>query len=492
MEESEAAVTSNHESNNDTEDTASTSYIAGRGRCTVRCGSPDDYFKPNKAGKKLSSGQQQIMLNVYAWLRMNQALIQAPLQPKEAACRAAEMCGVSVRSLYKAKKTIRDGKELTSPTGTKFYLVPKINSNTLLDDFNKSAVRRKVHECFFRKERVTVKFLRSKIVADHSIPKMSKTTMRKCLKLVGFRYEGTGQNKVWTEREEIIFWRRDYLRQIRQRRLQGKSIVYLDETWFNSARMTYKAPKTAREAFIDGLITGSNIPAGKGGRSIVLHNNKNDGSTGSVQIIFLAKRGEVKNSEIDGDHFRKWVENELLPNFPVKCVIVMDNPSYHPDAIEPLPDQTAKKCTIQAWLNKKNIRWTAEMSKGELYAILMANQEQAKKYIIDHLLQKAGHEVFRIPPYHSELNPIELAWGKIKKDIALTTAKLQTKEEQEKMMSAIKAMNTEMWTSFMGEVMEIEENFWLVDCVEGDREALGFRLDDHECDEDTDEEDMDE
>jgi transposase len=34
-----------------------------------------------------------------------------------------------------------------------------------------------------------------------------------------------------------------------------------------------------------------------------------------------------------------------------------------------------------------------------------------KKYLLDEMFAEAGHEVIRLPPYHSELNPIELIWG---------------------------------------------------------------------------------
>lgn len=104
----------------------------------VRSASPDDYFKANKPGSHLNSGQQQIILNVYAWLRKT----NPPMMPTDAAIRASEMCGVSVASVRKARKTIREGKQLTTPSGKRTFLVKKIPSNTILDDFNKSAVRR--------------------------------------------------------------------------------------------------------------------------------------------------------------------------------------------------------------------------------------------------------------------------------------------------------------------------------------------------------------
>lgn len=35
------------------------------------------------------------------------------------------------------------------------------------------------------------------------------------------------------------------------------------------------------------------------------------------------------------------------------------------------------------------------------------------KYAVDKMAKAAGHKVVRLPPYHCELSPIELAWSVI-------------------------------------------------------------------------------
>ena len=39
------------------------------------------------------------------------------------------------------------------------------------------------------------------------------------------------------------------------------------------------------------------------------------------------------------------------------------------------------------------------------------------KYAVDETTKAAGHEVVHLPPYHCELNPIELAWSQVKRYI---------------------------------------------------------------------------
>ena len=35
-------------------------------------------------------------------------------------------------------------------------------------------------------------------------------------------------------------------------------------------------------------------------------------------------------------------------------------------------------------------------------------------YVTDEMAKTAGHEVVRLPPYHCELKPIEMAWSQVK------------------------------------------------------------------------------
>ena len=60
------------------------------------------------------------------------------------------------------------------------------------------------------------------------------------------------------------------------------------------------------------------------------------------------------------------------------------------------------------WLTQKNMSFSSTMLKPELYSIVKQNKDQHKTYKFDFLLQQHGHTVLRLPPYHPDLNPIEL------------------------------------------------------------------------------------
>ena len=54
------------------------------------------------------------------------------------------------------------------------------------------------------------------------------------------------------------------------------------------------------------------------------------------------------------------------------------------------------------------------MDGGESYQILfgfLKSQAGYPNYVCNSLAQEAGHSVLRLPPYHFELNPIEVAWA---------------------------------------------------------------------------------
>ena len=44
---------------------------------------------------------------------------------------------------------------------------------------------------------------------------------------------------------------------------------------------------------------------------------------------------------MNGDVFEHWFEEKLLPNLPEKCIIVLDNASYHSHQVKKIPTMKA-------------------------------------------------------------------------------------------------------------------------------------------------------
>nr|CAH7752411.1 unnamed protein product [Callosobruchus chinensis] len=58
------------------------------------------------------------------------------------------------------------------------------------------------------------------------------------------------------------------------------------------------------------------------------------------------------------------------------------------------------------------------MLKAELYSLIKIHKPRYKTCEIDKIMTEAGHSVSRLPPYHPDLNPIELVWASLKQYVA--------------------------------------------------------------------------
>lgn len=79
---------------------------------------------------------------------------------------------------------------------------------------------------FINKTPPTVPILLNTINSDDDLPNIQRSTLQNLLKDMGFRYEKVGRNNMLIEKNEIITWRHNYLRQIKKLRNENKTIIY--------------------------------------------------------------------------------------------------------------------------------------------------------------------------------------------------------------------------------------------------------------------------
>ncbi|KAM7298628.1 uncharacterized protein ISCGN_019206 [Ixodes scapularis] len=231
------------------------------------------------------------------------------------------------------------------------------------------------------------------------------------------------------------------------------SIVYLGETWVNAGHTKQfvwqdKTVESSQDAFLKGSTTGLAAPSGKGGRLILVHAGSSE--TGFVEgaaDFFRAKKGNTADyhSEMDGTYFEGWFSSQLLPKIPPRSIIVMDNVPYHSVALEKAPTSSTRKADIQAWVTKKGISWSGDMVRAELLELSKKVNTPGTVYRIDTLAAAHSHKVLRLPPYHSEFNPIELVWSKVKR-YGASKNKLFTLQEVERLLpEALASVTQEDW-----------------------------------------------
>lgn len=118
-----------------------------------------------------------------------------------------------------------------------------------------------------------------------------------------------------------------------------------------------------------------------------------------------------------GENFLTWWKEQLLPNLHQPSLIIMDNASYHCTLPADVPKYNSRKAVMQEYLRSKGLtvleRETKPLLRSRIKAYVAANV----KLQTVRLAEEAGHRVLFTPPYHSDFQPIELLWAKIKGNI---------------------------------------------------------------------------
>jgi transposase len=116
--------------------------------------------------------------------------------------------------------------------------------------------------------------------------------------------------------------------------------------------------------------------------------------------------------------FRKWFTEQLLPNIPQNSLIIMNNAPYHKVlTAEAFPKSSHSISKLQEWLTHNEIPWRKDMLKIELYD-LCSRFAPKPEFMLDKLASEQGHTILRTPPYHPELQPIEVCWAVVKGHVA--------------------------------------------------------------------------
>lgn len=249
----------------------------------------------------------------------------------------------------------------------------------------------------------------------------------------------------------MILWRRRYLRDIGKYRAEGRTVYYTDETWVNAGDVTKKiwvdkSIKSAKDAFLKGLSKGPPNPTGKGQRLIILDIGSKNGFVDGGLLCFKSKKNPADyHDEMNGDTFKDWF-TEILPKLDDKCVIVMDNASYHSVKKERVPTLRWLKADIINWLKSKGIKHEENMIKPELMELVKLEKHKYNAYVIDELAREQGKIVLRLPPYHCELNLIELAWSQIKGYVKKNNKTFKIDDAKALVEEGVKGVTPEIWS----------------------------------------------
>ncbi|XP_048488380.1 uncharacterized protein LOC125491162 isoform X2 [Plutella xylostella] len=410
--------------------------------------------------KQLSQREKKFLVNIYNHLEKT-----SPTYP-------------SKMELYKTTSKIMDVSEYIVRDVMKHYTqnqeVPQPKERPAnraiidkLDDFILSAIRRKVHKFYYDGELPTIAKIFTAVNEDDSLPNFTFGTMYRILKKLNFTYCKRSRKSILLDRPDLQIWRVNYLLKINEYREQNKKIYYLDETWLNEGHTCNYVwmdndIKSSRQAFLGGLSSGLKNPQ-KGKRLIITHIGNEDGFLEGADWVFEAKKSDGDyHGEMDAHNFEKWfkmVLDKILPG----SVIVMDNAPYHSRQLERVPNMSWRKDAIQEWLRSKNIAFETREIKAQLLT-----KFDKKKYVlkyVDELAASKGVTVLRLPPYHCELNPIELIWAQVKSYVGRNNKSFKMAEIKTLLNEGFARIGAKQWSKCVNHVLKEEEELKKLDGI---------------------------
>ena len=395
----------------------------------------------------------------------------------------AKATGTSERTVYAIKKERTQGP-LRTPAKKKQKREgqQKNARKNKFDGIVQSGVRRVIHSLLFANIPPTLNVILNKVNEDDSLPQFSRTTLYRFLQDIGFQYLRRGNKGAFIETNEIITWRHKYLRQIKRFRGENKAIIYTDESWVNVGLTVTKewkdtTVKSARQAAIEGVSSGLKPPKARGPRFALVHAGNEHGFIPNAELTFLCRKNTADaHEEMTGAIYEKWFAEQLLPNTPEGAVIVLDNARYYSRKSEPLPVTSWRIADVKQWLREKQIPFEEGMLKRELLNIVSQHKAKYDTMKIDEIAKAEGRQVLRLPPYHCELNPIELAWAQVKNYIRMHNVSFKQQDMHNLISAAYKNITVDNWTHYVNHVKKIEEDLWKADELQDDDEQFLIRL----------------
>lgn len=177
------------------------------------------------------------------------------------------------------------------------------------------------------------------------------------------------------------------------------------------------------------------------------------------------KKSGDYHEEMNSENFEKWFSN-TLEMLEENAVIVLDNAPYHSRRLEKTPTVAWRKDTIKQWLTSKNIAFEEDMLKAELMQIAKQHKSAYNAYVVDEMAKRQNKTVLRLPPYHCELNPIEMIWADIKDHVAARNTTFKFSDVKELFYQAVRTITPEKWNKCVQHVTEkVEERFWKLDNI---------------------------
>lgn len=326
-----------------------------------------------------------------------------------------------------------------------------------IDNFTQEIIKRQIYSMYAENNVPTVTSLFLKLKQDYVEFPYSETTLFRLIRKMGYKYSTLNQRHAIMESPRLIKCRMEYVRAIKNFRLEGKNIIFLDETWYDTHDLKKKGfADQSSKCFL-------NAPCSRGQRIIILHAGSKNGW---IPGALLLSAKNIKNScadyheDMTADLFETWFKDQLIPNLPSNSVIVMDNASYHSRQIKKIPRKNTRKDEIFEFLISNCVPMPPKSFTIPKLLDIVATLNCEKSYVVDTFAKEHGHQVLRLPPYYCIFNPIELIWSELKNKIRKANATPNLNNVVVQLVrNTVDLIGVDSWRNCDRHVIEIENKY---------------------------------
>ena len=406
-------------------------------------------------GKPLSAKEKEVIVELKNYF--DRTKDDTEEQSNSSVQRVVNAMGVSIATVKRVLADHNRGVDFVNQEEIHRGRPPRV-----LSDSMQTITREYVRKANTEGKHITLEMLCQHIKAIKTEQEFSIRTLGRALDRWGFTFGKGVRSQRLKEKDHVVAARRRYLRRKRANRKNDDVIrpeVYLDESYIN------KNHSNDFVWYFDDDGPWIQKPTGKGERLIIVNAITKEGWVPGAKLTFKStkKTGDY-HGQMNQELFVKWFKEKLLPNIPKNSLIIMDNASYH-NTLSPhsAPTANCKKDRIRSWLEQNNIPLSKDCLKVEMIDILN-KVAPPPTYALDEIAAEHGHEILRTPPYHPELQPIEICWAVVKNQIArncdFTMANLIAQLED-----AFKNITSKTCSGLVKKIRKIEDKFWKEDTL---------------------------
>ncbi|KAK7865294.1 hypothetical protein R5R35_012588 [Gryllus longicercus] len=313
-----------------------------------------------------------------------------------------------------------------------------------VDDFGQGLIRNNIYRMYQRGEQTSIMSVLTVVKSNKDIGfSGSDIYLRMILLSMGFKEKWNKELKcdVLKENMEITLQRSNFLCAFTSLKKQGSSFVYLGDTSFYSQG---HAPNEYSEDSDEEIQ-----------ENVVLHAGGEKGFIEGAECVL-----ESSKASITAERFNKWIKEKLLPKLKEPSIIIMDNSSIHNFPMPKKPSNTWSKDALRDFLSAHNVSFHPE-STYQVLLHLSLTIVVKERYEVDDIIQTAGHQVLRLPPFHCHYNPIGLVWRDCKRYYeSVRETRCEDNSNMEKWKEALQQVTVEKWKNFVMYTEKIIEEDW--------------------------------